>query len=116
MNVVNNYKELNLENEQKDDASIYNTYKKLFKLRKDLNIANGKMDFIDIESKDSYIYTNKVDTSTLLVIANFRSNEINVRLDIDLDNFEYFMGNSNERSVQNNMTLSPYETMIYIKK
>ena len=60
MNVVNNYKELNLENEQKDDASIYNTYKKLFKLRKDLNIANGKMDFIDIESKDSYIYKNKL--------------------------------------------------------
>jgi glycosidase len=116
MNVVQNYKDVNLENEKSIPDSIFNTYKKLFKLRKDLHISNGKMDFIELENNDSYIYTNKLQDATLLVVANFRNKDIVVELDIDLTGFVYFMGNDKERAIHSTMSLAPYETLVYIKK
>lgn len=116
MNTVKNYKEINLEKEKEDPTSIFNTYKKLFKLRKKLNISDGKMDFIDITSNESYIYTNKVDDGTLLVVANFTNKEIDVTLDISLEGYDYFMGNTKMKKVENSMTLLGYETCIYYKK
>lgn len=115
MNVNRNYQEINLEKEKNIEKSIYNTYKKIFKLRKDLNVADGKMDFIDIENDKSYIYTNKLSNKELLVIANFSGENIDVKLDIDLVGYTYLMGNEEGREVSKSMTLSPYETLVYIK-
>jgi hypothetical protein len=88
----------------------------LFELRKELEISDGKMDFVDIENNDSYIYTNKVKDATLLVIANFRNKVIDVSLDIELNGYQYLMGNTKERKLEKELTLSEYETLIYIKK
>ena len=116
MNVNRNYTVINLENEQADKSSIYNTYKNVFKIRKDFNVSDGKMDFIDLENNDSYVYTNEVDGKTLLVVANFKGHDITVDLDIELDGFTYFMGNSKERNVSKEMVLAPFETVVYLKK
>lgn len=114
MNTNKNYTVINLENQKQDKNSIFNTYKEVFALRKDLSIADGKMDFIDIDNEDSYVYTNKVNNQTILVIANFKNKQINVDLDIELVGFKYLTGNT-KKELTKKMVLNPYETIVYIK-
>jgi len=116
MNVVGNYHNINLNNQKDDDNSIYNTYKNIFKLRKDTDAHNGKMTFINLEDNESYIYVNKTPNAELLVISNFRSYEIDVKLDLDLVNYELVHTNYDKIELQREMTLRPYESLIYIKK
>lgn len=115
MNVNKNYKEVNLSSQLKDENSIYNTYKTVFKLRKELNIADGSMEFIDFEGKDSYIFTNKLEDTTLLVVTNFRNKEITIDLDIELEGYEVLLSNYVSQEVKPQMTLKPYEAIVYKK-
>lgn len=115
MNVNKNYKEVNLSSQLKDENSIYNTYKTVFKLRKELNIADGSMEFIDFEGKDSYIFTNKLEDTTLLVVTNFRNKEITINLDIELEGYEVLLSNYVSQEVKPQMTLKPYEAIVYKK-
>lgn len=115
MKVVGNYPSINLQVESIDPNSIYNTYRKLFKIRKELFVSDGRLKFYDINSNESFIYTNKLDTTTLLVVANFTNRNIVVNMDIELEEYTYFMGNYEERKALNKMDLSPYETIVFIK-
>lgn len=115
MNVVSNYKEINLENQIKDQNSIFHTYKDVFALRKEYGIADGVLTFIDIDNEDSYIYTNTLDGTKLLVVCNFRNKEIEVDLDIDLQGYKCIMANYQKQDVQSKMILKPYEGLVYKK-
>ncbi len=115
MNTNKNYKTINLQNQLNDDTSVYNTYKQIFKLRKELNIADGSMEFIDLEDNDSYIFRNKLQDTELLVIANFRNRELNIELEIDLEGYIPYVSNYDKREVSKKMTLKPYETQVYKK-
>ena len=115
MNVNKNYVDINLENEIKNDNSVFNTYKEVFKLRKDLHISDGEMTFIDIEDKDSYIFINKLQDTELLVIANFRNKNIDITLEIDTTGYQPFLSNYELKELSKNITLKPYETLVYKK-
>ena len=114
MNVNKNLKTINLEEQIIDDNSIYNTYEKLIKLRKEEKINDGILEFIDIENEDSFTYINETETAKFLVIANFRSKEIIVKLDKDIDRYENIFYNYNEKKLSKEFKLQPYEALIYI--
>ena len=113
MNVVRNKDKINLENQMSNENSIYHTYKDVFYLRKEFDVSNGKMTFIDIDNQDSYIYINELKDVDLLIVGNFKGKEITVSLDIDLEGFEICRSNCENRNVETKMVLKPYETIVY---
>jgi len=113
MNTVKNYKEINLEQQVNDSASLFNTYKSIIKLRKEEFINNGDIYFIDIDNEDSYIYINETEKSKFLVVANFRNFEIEVNLDINIENYKNIYFNYNNRELTNRINLKPYEALVY---
>lgn len=115
INVVKNKDRINLESQKEDPTSIYATYKDVFKLRNELNIFDGKMEFIQIEDKDLYMYRNELEDCELLVIANFKNKEVDMKLEHKYYGFEYFRGNYSPRVLHREMVLRPYETMVFIK-
>ncbi len=115
MNSVRNYKTINLENEKKDENSIFNTYKDVLRLRKEYEINAGDITFIDIDNSDSYMYTNNTKKATFLVVANFRNKSINVQLDIDLEGYSLLKYNYTKKEVEKHMSLKPYESLVYMK-
>ncbi len=115
MNSNKNYKDINLEQQMNDSDSILNTYKTLFKLRKVLNISDGKMTFLEKDSNDSYIFLNKLEDTELLVVANFRDYDIDVTIDIDFTGFKPLLHNYEKRNVSNRMSLKPFEAIVYKK-
>jgi len=115
MNVVGNYKDINLQSQLQDPDSVFHHYKKAFHLRKQYAISSGMLDFIDLEGQDSYIYTNTVDTGTILTVANFRNKTIKVTLPIDVTGYEVLLSNC-KKTLQATMTLEPYDAIVYFKK
>jgi glycosidase len=113
MNTIKNYTEINLEKQKNDPNSLFNTYKSIFKLRKDELINNGDITFIDIDNEDSYTYINETDKSKFLVIANFRNDNISLKLDINIDNYKIIYYNYSVKELTNNLELKPYEALVY---
>ena len=116
INVVGNYPEINLKDQLNNDDSVFSHYKKVLQLRKDYEINNGKLSFIDIDSNESYIFTNKTPKATLLVVSNFKPYPINVNLTNDYAEFTLLFGNYGKIEVEKEMTLKPYESVVLIKK
>ena len=67
-----NYKDINVEVEEKDDDSILNYYRKLVKLRKEYQIiSDGDIKFIETENEKVIAYNRILDDKILTVICNF---------------------------------------------
>jgi glycosidase len=113
MNTVRNYKEINLEKQRKEDDSIFKTYQKVFKLRKELEANNGKIEFLLLEDNESFVYKNKTPKGELLVVSNFRDYPIQIHLDIDFNEYEVLISNYQD---QNESELRAYESTVYLKK
>lgn len=114
--VVNNYKTINLASEQADENSIYSTYKDVFALRKEFDVAAGKLLFHDIHNNDHFTYTNETSIGTILVVANFKAHPSHVNLwGLDLNHYKCLRHNYEERTLEQAMDLRPYETLVYIK-
>ncbi len=116
MNTVGNYKRINLAKQKQENDSIFRTYQTVFKLRKDFDVSSGKIEFIDLENNDSYIYVNKTPKAEILVVSNFKGYEIDVKIDLDLVNFELLKSNYDKIELSNELKLRPYESVIFIKK
>jgi oligo-1,6-glucosidase/glucan 1,6-alpha-glucosidase len=84
-------------------------------LRKEYNVGNGKMTFIDIENEDLFIYENELDNCILLVICNFKNKEVEFTFEEELIGFEFFKSNTKDRTLQQNMTILPYEALVFKK-
>jgi glycosidase len=113
MNTVKNYKEINLEKQRKEDDSIFKTYQKVFKLRKELEANSGKIEFLLLEDNESFVYKNKTPKGELLVVSNFRDYPIQIHLDIDFNEYEVLISNYQD---QNESELRAYESTVYLKK
>jgi oligo-1,6-glucosidase len=113
-----NYKEINVLNEETDENSVLNYYKKIIKLRKKyLVLVYG--DYIPYLSEDEqiYCYIRRLENERILVFLNFYENEILFRLPesikfvskaLLLSNYEV----QEEESIDN-VRLRPFEARIY---
>lgn len=72
MRVHDDYKEWNVEVEQKNPDSINNFWRKLFKLRNDhLALVYGDFKVIDMDNEQVFAITREHEGQTILVVLNF---------------------------------------------
>lgn len=108
INVADNYKSINVENEKDDKDSILSFYKKLITIRKENTVISaGNISFIDT-NENIIAYKRSLGERKILVFCNMSNKDES--LDIDLDGFKKLIGNYGELNyVDKNLRLSPYE-------
>ena len=84
LSVNPNYKEINLEDEQKDPSSVFSFYKKLTRLRKDPSLKDifvyGTFTPYLPEEKDLFAYVREYENRRIRVLSNFSSERRTVPL------------------------------------
>ena len=116
--VAKSYKEINAEDALKDDNSIFYHYKKLISLRKEYNvISKGNFNMILEDNNKVLGYTRNYENKTLVVLNNFYGEEAKVDIPSQLlenNNVKVLISNySNEVKLNKEMTLRPYESIVY---
>ena len=108
INVADNYKSINVENEKDDKDSILSFYKKLITIRKENTVISaGNISFIDT-NENIIAYKRSLGERKILVFCNMSNKDES--LDIDLGGFKKLIGNYGELNyVDKNLRLSPYE-------
>lgn len=108
INVADNYKSINVENEKDDKDSILSFYKKLITIRKENTVISaGNISFIDT-NENIIAYKRSLGERKILVFCNMSNKDES--LDIDLDGFKKLIGNYSELNyIDKNLRLSPYE-------
>ena len=117
--VIYNYKDINVENNLKDENSIFNHYKKLIKLRKDYKvISEGKTIPILKDDKNVFAFIREYNNEKLLVINNFYANECTIDLssiDFDIKTSKCLISNYDIAALDNIIKLKPYESIVLYK-
>ena len=118
LSVIDNYETINVEKNLADENSIYYHYKKLIQLRKQYDvIANGAYEAMLAEHQDVYAYRRTLDNEELIVLNNFYGKETDVTLDIkDVNGYTCLLSNYEEQELNNQLTLRPYESIVFYKK
>ena len=118
LSVIDNYETINVEKNLADENSIYYHYKKLIQLRKQYDvIANGAYEAMLAEHENVYAYRRTLDNEELIVLNNFYGNETEVTLDIkDVNGYTCLLSNYEEQELTNQLTLRPYESIVFYKK
>ena len=108
INVADNYKSINVENEKNDKDSILSFYKKLITIRKENTVISaGNISFIDTD-ENIIAYKRSLGERKILVFCNMSNKDES--FDIDLGGFKKLIGNYSELNyVDKNLRLSPYE-------
>ena len=108
INVADNYKSINVENEKNDKDSILSFYKKLITIRKENTVISaGNISVIDTD-ENIIAYKRSLGERKILVFCNMSNKDES--LDIDLGGFKKLIGNYSELNyVDKNLRLSPYE-------
>ncbi|AZR72972.1 glucohydrolase [Anoxybacter fermentans] len=113
-----NYKQINVEEAQKDPDSVLNYYKKLIRLRKrEENLALIYGNYIPLfeDHEKIYSYIRQLDNDRFLIILNFSKEKLNFTLDeIPYKDYQLLIANypvQDEKLEQ--IKLRPYEARIY---
>lgn len=113
--VNENYKEVNVENQENDNNSVLNFYRKAIKLRKELSaVRNGNYKEYGKSSSKVYTYIREDEHQKILVVCSFSEKpaKIKVPKGFDIKNSELILCNYEN----NSNILKPYETRVYLYK
>lgn len=111
--VNENYKEINVADQEKDQNSVLNFYRDAIKLRKELSsVKRGNYKEYGKLSSSFYTYSREDDKEKLLVVCSFteKTKKWNVPSGFDLANAELLLSNYDKLD---STTLKPYETRVY---
>ena len=111
--VNENYREINVADQEKDPNSLLNYYKAAIQLRKSLtSVRYGKYKEYFRHSNKSYVYSMTAENETILVICSFSKKEEKLRIprSFKLKNAELLLGSEKEFSEK---ILKPYEARVY---
>jgi len=79
--VSSEYKEVNVEKQDKDPASVLNFYRQLIKVRHGLkSVIKGDLLWIDFESNEHMSYIRKYEDEILLSLNNFTEHKVEVKI------------------------------------
>lgn len=114
ISVIPNYKEINTLHRESDN-SIFNYYRKLIRLRKAVPvIADGIFEAL-LEDDDQILAYKRTDsTQELYVFCNYFPEETQVSLNIPAD-CRCILSNYNEDIRPENLTLRPYEAVMFLR-
>ena len=113
--VNENYKEVNVKNQEDDENSVLNFYRKAIKLRKEFSaVRYGDYKEYGKSSSKVYTYTREDDKQKLLVICSFTEKEAKFKMPKGFDSnlAELILSNYDN----NSLILKPYETRVYLIK
>lgn len=113
-----NHVTINAKNQMVDEDSIFNYYKKLVQLRKEVDvIAYGDIKPVDEKNTSVFAYERIYENEKMLVVCNFYKNEVIWDSKMELDGYEILLSNYPEQIIQNGkITLKPYEAVMLYKK
>lgn len=112
-----NYKDINVESQQKNSKSILNFYKKVFELRKSEKYKNvltyGKFEMLFKNDKNVLYYVRTYDEMKIMVVANFFEKEIETDLS-DFDTEKTIISNyTTIHRSEGKILLRPYEAFAF---
>ncbi len=99
--VNENYKEVNVENQENDKNSVLNFYRKAIKLRKELSaVRNGNYKEYGKSSSKVYTYIREDEHQKILVVCSFSEKpaKIKVPKGFDINNSELILNNYENNS------------------
>lgn len=109
-----NYRQINAENELKQEGSVFYYYQKLIKMRHDSELIRyGSYELLDPDDEEVFAYKRHYKGQTLLVISNFTADTDTLERDYEQDQGELVLANYSERQER---SFKPYETRVYLFK
>ena len=108
-----NYKDINVADQEKDENSVLNFYRRAIKLRKELSsVKNGNYKEHGKMSSSFYTYSREDDKEKLLIVCSFteKTKKWSVPSGFDLASAELLLSNYDKLD---GTTLKPYETRVY---
>ena len=108
-----NYKDINVADQEKDENSVLNFYRRAIKLRKELSsVKNGNYKEHGKMSTSFYTYSREDDREKLLIVCSFteKTKKWSVPSGFDLASAELLLSNYDKLD---GTTLKPYETRVY---
>ena len=115
--IPENYKEINVEKEL-EEGEIFPYYQKLIQLRKDLEIIQvGSYDPMFLEHEQVWAYRRLHENQELITISNFYGDPITLDISTEVaeGDWEYLIGNYDEKKFSQNLELAPYESVSFIR-
>ena len=111
--VNENYKEINVADQETDEKSVLNFYRKAIALRRELScVRNGNYKEYGKMSSSLYTYSREDDKEKILVVCSFskKNRKWKVPADFDISTSELLLANYDNLD---GVTLKPYETRVY---
>lgn len=120
LSLADNYTEINVKAQEKDETSILAFYKKLIALRKEKEvISKGSIAFLERTNPDVLAYRRDLEDQELLVWNNLKDSEATVELPAGWEKFQVILSNYDgkpENTRDGRMKLRPYETVAAERK
>ena len=114
--VNENYKEVNVEDQENDKNSVLNFYRKVIKVRKELScVRYGEYKEYGKYSSSVYTYSREDEKQKILVVCSFSEKEVkwNVPKGFKLTSGKLILSNYDNA---NSTSLKPYEARVYMWK
>ena len=111
--VNENYREINVADQETDEKSVLNFYRKAIALRRELScVRNGNYKEYGKMSSSLYTYSREDDKEKILVVCSFskKNRKWKVPADFDISTSELLLANYDNLD---GVTLKPYETRVY---
>ncbi len=112
-----NYKEINVESQGKDEKSILSFYKKMIKTRKNnLALVYGVYDLILEDDENIYAYTRTLNGEKYVIIVNLSTKEtkyFNKDIKLNYDNLLISNYDIDIHEEMTEFTMKPYESRLY---
>ena len=111
--VNENYKEINVAEQEGDPDSVLNFYRKAISLRKTLSaVRHGDYTEHFKSSSKLYTYTREDKRQKLLVVCSFTDEAVKMKAPDDFDTSKATLLLSNYK--ENGETMKPYEVRVYL--
>ncbi|KAG9121511.1 hypothetical protein FRC07_002493 [Ceratobasidium sp. 392] len=122
MRVNDNYKTINVKNQEKDETSILSFWKKMIQLRKDYPVfVHGDFTLFSEADERIFAYTRQHETTKALAVMNFSRDQVDYELPsvIEPYGFKYIIGNmrtvKESAKLEKVVKLEPYEGQVWLR-
>ncbi len=117
--VNEDYTEVNVEIQEKDDNSVLNHFRRLTNLRLNSDVlVYGKYEIINPQHPQLYIYSRVLDTEHHLIVLNFSDTTVNYQLPAQRNELQLLVNNYEALNFDDNdCILLPYQALVFrVKK
>lgn len=114
INVIDNYRDINVENSVNEPNSVFNYYRQLIKLRKEIKvIQDGLYVPLLLEHDSVFAFKRVLDNEEIIVYNNFYANRASIN--INSGQYEVLLSNINRTEIRDTLVLQPYESLVLKK-